>query len=468
MKKISFKKAILIVGFITFLSGCSNSSNTKSSSDKVSFFKDGDKVCFVGNSITHMGGFHNNLTLFHVTRFPNQFIQIFNKGVSGDVAQGVLDRMGNDILAENPTHVVVMLGMNDVQGNLYEPTPTTNQDTLRRREEAIKLYKTNYDSIVRVLLSKNIDVILERPSIYDETAKLPENNLLGLNDALGKCALFIDTLSEKYHLPTIDYYSIMNRINAEMQEKDSSATVTRFDRVHPEATGHFIMMYEFLKSENAPKYVSKIIINSNNKSSDKSANCEVKNILNKKNSVAFSVKENALPFPTREDQKEGLLLVPFMDEFNVELLQVNGLVVYEEYQLKIDNEIIGSFTGKELDEGINLAEYSNTPQYIQSEKVLKVLQELWKIEGKLRGLKFIEYLPFYKDIRNKHDFKEVETFIDSVFITDGYDDPYYKSELNKFIKNKPKEEEYKKECDLLRKKAYKVAILVEHNFILEK
>jgi hypothetical protein len=356
--------------------------------------------------------------------------------------------------------------MNDVQRNLYGPTITTDTDTLSRRKEAVDYYKTNLEKIINIFLSKNIEVILETPSIYDQTAKLPERNHLGVNNVLGECAVFIDSLAVKYKLPTVDYYSIMNSINSEIQKSNPSATLTTTDRIHPQATGHFVMSYQFLKSEKVPKYVAEIRINAKKEKSSDCNNCTIIKQSVQENGVTFSVKENALPFPVTEDQKEGLQLVPFEADFNIQLLQVKSLSEKIQYQLKIDDEIIGSFTGKQFDKGINLTEYHNTPQYKQSEKVLAVLQKLWKIEGKLRGMKFIEYLPFYKEIKDKHNFKEVETFMDSAFIAHNYTDPYYKSQLNKFIANKPLEEEYKNQCDLLREKAYKLAKPVEHVFVL--
>ena len=468
MKKNRTKLFILIAFVLIGIMSCNTQPTPKEEyKDPFGFDKDA-RVVFVGNSITHGGMFHNNIFLYHATRFPKKHILMFNCGVSGDVTWGVLDRMEEDILINKPTHAVIMLGMNDVDRSWYGSQPTTDIDTLNHRKEKLRDYKENMEKIVKIFLEKKIKVIIERPSIYDQTAILPVKNNYGVNDALGICAKYGDSLAAKYNLPTVDYYGLMNKINLEQQKLDSSFTITnKLDRIHSEETGHFVMAYQFLKDKNAPKFVSKIIINSNKTKADNCTNCEVKNILKIENGITFSVKENALPFPTKENQKEALQLVPFMNEFNVELLQVNELLANTEYQLKIDNEIIGSFTGKQLDKGINLAEYHNTPQYKQAEKVLGVLQQLWKIEGKLRGMKFIEYLPFYKEIKNKHNFKEVEIFMDSAFIAHNYDDPYYKSELNKFLDNKPKEEEYKKECDMLREKAYTLAQPVVHHFTIE-
>jgi endoglucanase len=99
----------------TLLLSCNNSESNKTINNDGSFhFEKNARVVFVGNSITHGGMFHNNILLYHVTRFPHKNILTFNCGVSGDVTWGVLDRMEEDILINKPTHAVIMLGMNDV------------------------------------------------------------------------------------------------------------------------------------------------------------------------------------------------------------------------------------------------------------------------------------------------------------------------------------------------------------------
>ncbi len=458
---------ILFITLITTIFFSCKSSKPEEEEYKNHFGIEKDaRVVFVGNSITNRGLFHNNILLYHLTRFPDKNIRVYNSGVSGGVAQGVLDRMEEDILIHKPTHAIIMLGMNDVGRDWYGTAPTTHQDTLLERKKRLIEYKENMEKIVAIFLKKDITVLLERPTIYDQTAVLPEKNHYGVNDALGICALYADSLAQKNGLATIDYFGIMNRINAQMQKKDSSYTLTGQDRIHPGETGHFIMSYEFLKTENAPKYVSQILIDSKKKKADGSKNCVIRNLTTEKGGISFSVTENALPFPIKKEQKEGLELAPFMGEFNVELLKVTQLNLETEYQLKIDDVFIGSFTGKQFDEGINLAEFTNTPQYEQSKKVLETLQERWEAESKLRGMKFIQYLPQFKKMKVTEDLKTIETFMDSAFVADGYTNPYYKSQLKIYIANKPKEEAYKAACKQLIEKAYLLAQPVEHTYLV--
>ncbi len=466
MKRKSILNLIVLSVILLLFFSCNNKQETQKENKTISdFFKEGDRVAFVGNSITHGGFFHHDIYLYHVTRFPNKPVRMFNLGVSGDVTGGVLNRMDDDILIHNPTHATIMLGMNDVNRGLYGPLPTTDSDTLKRRKEAVDIYKKQLDEIINIFLKKNIKVILERPSIYDQTAKLPERNHLGVNDVLGECAVYIDSLAARYKLPTVDFYTIMNRINSELQKENPAATVTGADRIHPGQTGHMIMAYQFLKTEGVPKYVSKIVVDGKKlKKLKESINCEIENISGNSNDLNFTVKEFALPFPSTEDMQEGMKLVDFTNELNVELLKVNNLP-RGKYQLKIDENEVAVFSAEQLNEGINLAEFHNTPQYQQAEKVLTKFQGLWEMEENLRGMKFIEYMNVYKTCPHKEDIQFVETYLDSIF--SGYPDPYYKNQLKKYISNKPNETKMLKKSEILRDEIYRIAQPVEHQFSLE-
>jgi len=99
--------------------------------------------------------------------------------------------------------------------------------------------------------------------------------------------------------------------------------------------------------------------------------------------------------------------------------------------------------------------------------VLEVLQTMWKSEEKLRSMKFIEYMDAFKKIERPENLEMVSAYMDSVFTADNYTDPYYKSQLDKYIENKPKEDTYKKDCARLIEEAYNLAQPVEHVFVLD-
>ena len=74
------------------------------------FFKDGDTICFLGDSITHGGQYHEFLQLFYATRYPELNLSFHNCGISGDNASGMLARFEEDVMKHKPTHVFLEVG----------------------------------------------------------------------------------------------------------------------------------------------------------------------------------------------------------------------------------------------------------------------------------------------------------------------------------------------------------------------
>lgn len=430
-------------------------------------FQKGDRVCFVGNSITHNGEFHHNILLYQVTHFPSETINVYNCGVAGDDLNKVFPRLNDDIFVHRPNKVVIMIGMNDVLRGLYGNKITINADTLARRENALAKYKTKLDSLVRIFLSKNIQVILQKPSIYDQTADLKQYNNLGVNDALKTCADYAQILANKYKLQTVDYWTIMTKINQQLQQKNSSATIVGPDRVHPGAEGHFVMAHQFIKtlSGQKPQYVSRICIGKSEKYSNrKSENCSIQSILKNKSTILFNVQERALPFPTGEKQLPALEIIPFTKEYNSELLLVNGLKKGN-YKLLIDSAFIGNFTAAQLKSGINLAKFQNTPQYQQSLRVKDLLTNIWQIEEGLRAIKMLEYwgvakLPYLENmdtVRVKLDKMRLKSSASNWFI----------KQYQLYVDCKPMEEALKQKSDSLVAEAFLAAKPKVHNYKIE-
>ena len=70
------------------------------------------------------------------------------------------------------------------------------------------------------------------------------------------------------------------------------------------------------------------------------------------------------------------------------MLTVKGL--NGDYTLYIDGERIGTWNGKQLGEGINLAELQ-TPQYRQAMEVMHLNEYRWEIERNFRDYAWVQY-----------------------------------------------------------------------------
>jgi len=104
-------------------------------------FEDGETVCFLGDSITHVGTYHSMVCAYYLTRFPDRTIRFVNAGVAGDTAGGALGRLKEDVISRKPTSVAVMFGMNDVGRGNYVISP--NEKRLAARERSLTRYRGN-------------------------------------------------------------------------------------------------------------------------------------------------------------------------------------------------------------------------------------------------------------------------------------------------------------------------------------
>jgi lysophospholipase L1-like esterase len=89
------------------------------------FFKDGDVVVMIGDSITEQHLYSNFVEMWTVTRFPKWKLTFRNVGIGGDRSVGGNARFARDVQIHKPTAMTVDFGMND--GN-YQPfqEPTYN------------------------------------------------------------------------------------------------------------------------------------------------------------------------------------------------------------------------------------------------------------------------------------------------------------------------------------------------------
>lgn len=361
-----------------------------------SIFKNGDTICFVGNSITHAGQYHEFIQLFYATRFPNTKLKIINTGISGDNANNILERLETDVLVNHPDHVFLMTGMNDVVRTLYFDG-LASENIIKKREKALEKYKVNTSKLVQQFKDHNINTILLTPSIYDQFSKIERENNLGCNAALETCSAHLYYLSKKYQLSMVDLNKKMKSIMYEGLKKDSLFTIVGKDRVHPGVKGHFIMASEILTALEPKSVVSEIVIDAAKKHVKTQNNCEVnlKRIDNE--FLIFDCKEFALPFPISQEITSILGYTKFDNHFNNQKFQVNHLKKGD-YKIIIDNILIGSFSSKQLSHGLNLSAFKNTPQYEQAQQVKQLCDTYRKVAFKLRVIPFIE-TRFLKDFK---------------------------------------------------------------------
>src|SRR5579883_1743548 len=131
------------------------------------FFRKGDRIVFLGDSITEQYQYSTDIELYLTTRFPDGDMTFLNAGIGGDTATGGARRFAEHVLAEKPTALTIDFGMND---GGYGPFDAVRaKQYLDKTEEMLKAAQK---AGIRVaLISPNAVEVRTRPQlkIYLET-----------------------------------------------------------------------------------------------------------------------------------------------------------------------------------------------------------------------------------------------------------------------------------------------------------
>ena len=361
-------------------------------------FKQGDRVVFMGNSITDGGHYHSYIWLYYMTHFPNMRIQIFNAGIGGDISQQMLERLDGEVFDKHPTIMTLTFGMNDTG---YQNLPPDKADSVYK----VKIAKSlNSFALIVDKLKQHPEIkkIMIASPPYDEISKIKATPLKKKNAAILEIVTEQRKVAQENGWGFVDFNTPLIQIIQREHERDSLFTFENADRIHPSNDGQMVMAATFLTAQGlSGKKVADVAINSSAQTIEKEENCIISALNTANGTIKFNYLANSLPYPTdtipsgfgrpQRLQAEALKLIPFTDDFNQELLKVKGLKADGMYNLKIDGNLIEKISGGELSKGINLALLNSTPQYQQALAVMHLNEERWEIERRLREYYWIHY-----------------------------------------------------------------------------
>lgn len=352
-------------------------------------FVEGDRIAFLGDSITSGGTYHKDIYTYWITRHPTIKIKQMNKGIFSDFVPGGIRRMDFDVLKEKPNKIAIDYGMNDSgashRADLYG-MENPGDDVLTKRKEWFANFRKNIEQLLSILKERNITPILIGASIYDNTLECERLNRIGANSGIQACVGELKDLSEKNGYEFVDFNKPMLLANASLQKNDPKSTIVGGDRVHPEGAGHWLMAYTFLKAQNATPTVAKLAIDASGNKVTSSENCEIKNLKSNSGPLEFDYAPKALPLPLNDDYKKAASIVPVTDELNQEIFQVTGLKEGQ-YSLTIDALPTGTYSAADFAKGINIALLENNPGQKQAKQLDVLIQERYSLEGHIRMLR---------------------------------------------------------------------------------
>lgn len=442
-----------------------------STAQNIAPFKTGDKVMFVGNSITNEGLYLSYIWLYYMTHFPDKRIEIFNKGVGGDDVGQMNDRLDVEVFPGKPSVVVLTFGMND---SGYFEYLNKNKDSVGNAK--VERSYNNYVKAEEKLKNHpEIKKIILTSSPYDATTTSTKNNLFpGKSRAMEEIAEFQQAAAKKNNWGFIDILHPMNAINRSRQAQDSAFSLSPNDRIHPGAGGHLVMAYYLLKVQGlANKNIASVGIDALNNKLLKAENSKITGLTAKPSYVKFNYLANALPFPvdtlpriwnSTSTQADALKLIPFTKEFNREMIYVQNLE-QGDYLLKIDGQKIGEWSAKDFATGVNLAEQMNTPQYQQAIQIRDLNQERMEIEKRFRQYNWVEFdVLKQRGLLRKHNQAALDTV--RSLINDGF----VRGNIENWTKarNPAIRNAWNAEMKILVDKIYEINKPVQHVITIEK
>jgi len=204
--------------------------------------KKGDKIIFLGDSITEQGrsakGYVTLIKKALAEKHKDLGIEVLNAGVSGNKVPDLIRRLQRDVIDKKPTLVVIYIGINDVWHGEKDPKKGTPREKF---EDGLK-------EIIIKLQAAEARVVLCTPSVIGEKTD-------GANSLDPKLEQYADVtrgLCKEYKVPLCDlrkaFVEKMKEDNKDNKEKGFLTT----DRVHLNDAGNKLVAETILKAIDRP------------------------------------------------------------------------------------------------------------------------------------------------------------------------------------------------------------------------
>jgi lysophospholipase L1-like esterase len=298
------------------------------------FFKDGDVVVMIGDSITEQHLYSNYVEMWVVARKPAWTLTFRNTGIGGDRSPGGNGRFKRDVLSYKPTAMTVDFGMNDGGYGGF-------------KEEVFRTYVNGLQGMADQAKAAGLRVAWVTPQPLDGGEQGP-TALTGYNATLEKFCEGVKATAEKNGGLYVDqfhpYLAVLDKARGAGTKYER---ITAGDAVHPGPPGQALMAASILKGLSFPTLVAWAVV------AGESRQCVVSDIVEKDGGLAFTRLDAALPFFPAE-AAPILKWAPILTELNEYGLTAPGLKPGR-YEIRVGGKRVAEASAEELAKGVHLA-----------------------------------------------------------------------------------------------------------------
>ena len=300
--------------------------------------KAGDRVVFLGDSITQQQIYTRYVMNYFTLRYPGLDVTFRNAGWGGDFASRGLGRLQRDVLSLKPTVVTVCYGMNDAGYKKFD-------------EKVLGRYAQSMEGLVAELKKAGARVVLLTPGCVDTDRNAPFKEV-DYNGTLARYGQAVEQLARKENAAFFNMHGLMLDAQTRAKARDPNFTMLP-DGVHPNEMGQAVMTYAALKALGCKDQASGLEIDAL-ASKAIADRCRVEDLKVTADSVTFTRTDEALPTALDTGALPILDLVPFTQDFNQYTFKVTGLKAGS-WKLTVEGIEVGAFSDKDFAAGVNLA-----------------------------------------------------------------------------------------------------------------
>lgn len=311
-------------------------------------FKHGDRIVWLGDSITAAYTYGRYIETFFLLRRPDLDLTFINAGIGGHSAWDGLNRLDRDVLVHRPTVVVINFGMNDAA---YPPNSPH------------AAFVKNIQTIIARLREGGVKrIIWVEPSPANVAGVTSPSKLIDRQNQLERLVSVIQAQAVEADVLKVQWQQPLKKALALTAASPDIKLIP--DRIHPSALGHALMAVEFLRqigANLAPAVVQSTVSDTNVESQFFPAGLGEKKPIKfqttvgrgKSVTVDIGMALPPVPFVLSQIQIKSVASAE-LEALRSLVWRVSGLEEQARFNLTVDGLSIGRFSGEELARGVDV------------------------------------------------------------------------------------------------------------------